>query len=241
LGKAFKAKVLSGRISDSSFLKYSYICGYILYIEKMMKKNLFILMLVLPLLYALNSCEGCTKKIAKKTTEAALDVIEGASEAIHERGDKIGEKITDAAGNVAQGAGRSIARQLDEHAKTVASVSGRTLVQSLEGLEEGLYSEYYVKMNTQTDLCEGIALDYVGLIKEKPVLTAYFITPDKGSYDCIFDFCSDECSTVTLTKKAKIDHEGNTRYTSVSFAFNDSEYTLVKSAKCTKVIVKKNS
>ena len=77
-------------------------------------KNFLLITLILFGFYSC-SCEGITKKAAKKSTEIALDVIEGATEAISERGEKIGENLTDAAGNVAKGSARSIDKLLNEH------------------------------------------------------------------------------------------------------------------------------
>jgi len=121
----------------------------------------------------------------------------------------------------------------------VAKVSGRTLVQALDGLEEGIYSEYIDELNTVTVLPEGVAMEYAGMIKEKPVLTSYFIISEKKDYDCTFEFCNDdECKDITLTRKAEIKHDLTSKYASVSMAFNDDELAKVKNAKRVKITVK---
>ena len=120
----------------------------------------------------------------------------------------------------------------------MAKVAGKTFVQSLNGLEQGLYSEFYTGITANTNLEEGVALDFVGLMNNKPVVTAYFIVTNNAKYSCTFEFCADDCTTVVLTRKAEIGYNEGKKYTSVSFAFGDAELEKIKDSKCVRVTVK---
>lgn len=186
-----------------------------------------------------SSCSGCVKKASKKITETGLEVVEGISEAVDEHGDRVGEKATDAAGKIVEGMGRSLSRQLNEHAKEVASVTGRTLVQSIEGLDKGVSTEYYDEIPYSHDFSSGISLDLFGKIKSKAVIDAYFIIMENGSYDCSVDFLGDN-NEVILTKNTEINKTVSDRkYTLVSFALNPDEEIKYNQRRGTKVSVKK--
>lgn len=201
-------------------------------------KQISVLVYVIALAVGVAACEGCVKNTAKKATNMGLDVLEGVAEAVNERGDTLGQKILDATGTVAQGAGRSLDRQLNEHAETVAAVAGRTLVQTVDGLEDGLYKEGYDELVSREDLCSDVALSYFGKMKSKPVTDARFIISRSGTYAVKFEFCSDNCETVVLTKTAEIvnpaDHE---KYSLVSFAYNREEQALLEKSECTRITV----
>jgi len=170
-----------------------------------------------------SSCESCVQKAAKKDTDLSLSALEGVSESISEHGQTTSEKMTDALGSILKGSGKSIERQLNEHAAHVASVGGRTFVQAIDGLGEGVTTEYYEPVNSVTDLSSGVALQYFGKIKTNPVLDAYFIVVEKGNYSCEFDFL-DPLENSILKRTAtieKINTEG--RISVVSLALNDEE------------------
>ncbi|MBK5722986.1 hypothetical protein JGH11_19130, partial [Dysgonomonas sp. Marseille-P4677] len=170
-----------------------------------------------------SSCSGCVKKASKKLTETGLDAVEGISEAVDEHGARVGEKATDAAGKLAEGVGRSLDRQMDEHAEKVASVLGRTLVQTVEGLDKGATAQYYDPISYTPNLCTGVSLDYFGKIKSKAVIDAYFIVIHKGTYTCKFQFIGAD-GKVYLTKDAEIViPEDARKYSLVSFALNPEE------------------
>ena len=151
----------------------------------------------------LSSCESCAKKTAKKTTEIGLSVIEGISEAVSEKGDQVSEKAADALGVVAEGAGRSISKQLDEHAKDVASVLGRTVVQSVEGLQEGFSAEFYNEIKFTGSFVQDAALTFVGKSNNYPVIDAYFIVSSENSFSCNFEFKNSENNTL-IKRSAEI-------------------------------------
>lgn len=183
-----------------------------------------------------NSCESCTKQAAKKATNIGFSLLDGVSEAVSERGEQVSEKAADALGVVAKGVGKSLERQLDEHAEYVASVAGRTLVQTVEGLDKGTTNEYYTALNTTNDLCEGVSLDYFGKINSKSVIDAYFIIIEEGKYKVDFDFV-DNANKSLMKKTSEINKLDDAReYTRVSFALNDDE--LDKLSKATNVKVK---
>jgi hypothetical protein len=202
-------------------------------------KNLILTILLCTMPFLFNSCESCVKKTTKAITNIGISAIEGISEAIEEKGENASEKATDALGALAKGAGRSIDRQLDEHAEHIASAVGRTFVQSVEGFDEGLTDEYYDEIPNTTNLTSGVALDYFGKIKSKPVIDAYFIVLKKGVYTCTFEF-TDADGSVLMSKTAIIDKtDAERKYSVVSFALNDSELSSLDKAKNTKISVDK--
>ena len=188
----------------------------------------------------MSSCEGCVKKTTKKVTNIGLDAIEGIAEAVQERGDSIGKKVFDAGGQLAEGAGRSINQQLNEHAEHVASVVGRTMVQTLDGLDEGITTEYYDELISKEDFCSDVSLDFFGKIQSKAVTDAYFIILKEGSYTFNFEFCADNCKTPLLTKTAEYTRvDTDRKYTIISFAYNSDEEEIVTNAKCVKITVRR--
>jgi hypothetical protein len=130
---------------------------------------------------------------------------------------------------------------LNEHAETVAAAAGRTLVQTVEGLGGGVEEEYYDELVSKEELCSDVALDFFGKIKSRPVTIAYFIISKSGTYTAKFEFCTDNCKTVVLTKQAEMESSiGGSETVStqrVSFAYNDNELALLGSARCTKITV----
>lgn len=204
-----------------------------------MRKLIITLILTSSVLISFNSCSGCVKKTSKKVTELGLDAVEGVSEAIDERGDKIGEKVTDAAGSLAEGVGKSLDRQLNEHAEKVASVVGRTLVQSVDGLDKGLTKEYYDSIPYTPQFTSGVSLDFFGKIKTKSVIDAYFIILEKGTYNCKFEFRGAN-NQVFLTRDTEIiKTEADRKYSLVSFAISPQEEESFKQLKDVKITVSK--
>ena len=192
---------------------------------------------------ALTSCEGCVKKMAKGTVELGMSAIEGAAEAIDERGNRVAEKATDALGKVAEGVGKSLDRQLDEHADQVASVVGRTVVQTTAGFVDGFNDEvkqHYDEIKYTSNICSGVSLDYFAKHKAAAVVDAYFIILEKGMYASTFE-CTDNSGKVFMTKHIDIDKsmEPDRKYTLVSFALNQQEEEAFKDIKDVKVTVTK--
>lgn len=190
-------------------------------------KRLFFLSVAASLFIGLlSSCSGCVKKTAKKLTETSLEAIEGVAEAVDEHGVRIGEKTTDAAGKLAEGVGRSLDRQLNEHAEKVASVGGRTLVQTVDGFAQGFNTEVETHYDVlpHTDLfCSGVSLDYFAKYKASPVVDAYFVIMENGTYKCTFE-CTNKSGKLFLTKDAEIEKlAGERKYSLVSFALNPEE------------------
>lgn len=185
------------------------------------------------------SCESCTKQAAKKATNIGFSLLDGVSEAVSERGEEVSEKAADALGVVAKGVGKSIERQLDEHAEYVTSVAGRTLVQTVEGLDKGVTDEYYTPLNTTKDLCKGVSLDYFGKITSKSVVDAYFIILEEGKYKVDFDFV-DSANNSLMKKTSDINKLDNTKeYTRISFALNGDELDKLSKSATVKVRVTK--
>lgn len=156
------------------------------------------LLLVSILVLLFTSCEGCVKSTTKKITNVGLSVVEGAIEAIDEKGEHLSEKVTDVAGKAALGIGKSLDKQLNEHAKSVASVAGRTMVQGIDGLSEGLETElnaYYNNIPYTEDLPTGVGLVYFAKYTYLPVVDAYFVIPEEGDYTSIFE-CYDQNDNV---------------------------------------------
>jgi len=184
------------------------------------------------------ACEGCVNSAARKATNLGLSALEGVASAVAERGDTIGEKLTDAMGTIAQGAGRSLDRQLNEHAEEVAAAAGRTLVQTAAGLEGGIKTEQYDEIVSKEELPGGMSLLFFGKVKTTPVTDAHFIITESGTYTAKFEFCTDNCRTVVLTKTAEMQSQSaGKEYRTVSFAYNDEELALLASARCTKITV----
>lgn len=205
----------------------------------MKKTILYSIIVGLAAITLFSSCSGCVKEASKKLTEVGLDAVEGISEAVDEHGAKVGEKATDAAGKLAQGVGRSLDKQMDEHAETVASVLGRTLVQTVEGLDKGAIAQYYDPITYNPNLCTGVSLDFFGKIKSKAVIDAYFIAIQKGTYKCNFQFIGTD-GKVYLTKDAEIiNPEDARKYSLVSFALNPEEEKAFTNNAEVKVIVTK--
>lgn len=169
------------------------------------------------------SCSGCVKKASKKVAETGMSAIEGIAEAVDEHGSSVGEKATDAIGKLAEGVGKSLDRQMNEHADHVASVLGRTFVQTLEGFDKGAVAQYYDSIEYKHDICSGVSLDYLGKIKSKAVIDAYFIILDQGIYNCKFVF-KNTSGKAFLEKDAEIENSETLRkYSLVSFALNPTE------------------
>lgn len=185
-----------------------------------------------------SSCSGCVKKASKKVTETGIEALEGVAEAVDEHGARVGEKTTDAAGKLAEGVGRSIDRQMNEHAEKVASVMGRTLVQTVEGLDKGIVGEYYDPISYNANICTGVGLDYLGKIKSKAVIDAYFIILEKGTYKCKIELEGDK--GLFLTKDTEIEKpETERKFTLVSFALNPDEEKQFANAVTAKITVTK--
>jgi len=189
----------------------------------MKKVFLFSLTTSFAIITLFSSCSGCVKKAAKEVAETGISAIEGVAEAVDEHGARVGEKTTDAAGKVAEGVGRSLDRQMNEHAEHVASVLGRTLVQTVEGLDKGAVAQYYDSIEYNHDICSGVSLDYFGKIKSKAVIDAYFIVLDKGKYNCKFVF-KNSAGKAFLDKDVELESpEALRKYSLVSFALSPDE------------------
>lgn len=183
------------------------------------------------------ACEGCVKKAAKKTTDLGISAIEGVSESLAEHGEAAGEKVTDALGTLLKGAGKSIERQLEEHATHVATVAGRTFVQAIDGMESGVFTEYYSAIPHEDDFGSGIVLQYYGKIKDSPVLDAYFVVLEQGDYACKFEFV-DANGKVLMTREATIEKRNTEKKLSVvSIGLNADEEKLFNSSAKTKITV----
>lgn len=207
-----------------------------------MRKLIFLTIFSFLVIGLFSSCSGCVKKASKKVTETGLDILEGAAEAIDEQGTRIGEKTTDAAGKLAEGVGRSLDRQLNEHAEKVASVGGRTLVQSVDGFTQGFNAEMktlYDALPYTDNFCSGVSLDYFAKYKTIPIVDAYFVIMEKGTYECKFQ-CINKSGKLFLTKDAKIEKASVERkYSLVSFALNPEEEKEFGDIQNVKIIVTK--
>ncbi len=205
----------------------------------MRKLTILSLIILSAIITTLSSCSGCVKQATKKVTETGINAIEGVAEAVDEHGARVGEKATDAAGKLADGIGKSLDRQMNEHAEKVASVMGRTLVQTVEGLDKGATGQYYDPISYNANICTGVSLDYLGKIKSKAVVDAYFIILEKGIYNCKIEL--EGSKGIFITKETEIDKSvTERRYSLVSFALNieeEKEFLNTVSAKVT--IVKK--
>jgi len=207
-------------------------------------KKISILLIILSLLVIglFSSCSGCVKKAAKSVTETGLDAVEGIAEAVDEHGARVGEKATDAAGKLAEGVGRSLDRQLDEHAEKVFSVGGRTVVQAVDGFVDGFNTEvekHYDVIPHTDNFTSGVSLDYFAKYKEKPIVDAYFIIMEGGTYKCKFE-CENTSGKVFLTKDAEIAKvAGERKYSLVSFALNPEEEKAFANIKNVKITVTK--
>lgn len=171
----------------------------------------------------LTSCESCTKKVAKKMTDATLSAVEGVSEALDERGEEVAKKTTDALGKIAKGTLASIGELLDEHTESVAKATGRTLVQTVEGLEKGITEGFYTLIPHVDDFAGGVALDYFGKIKDGPVVDAYFIITDNGTYEATFKYCDDLGQTLFENNATIVRTSTDSKYNVVSYALNSDE------------------
>lgn len=189
-----------------------------------------------------SSCSGCVKSTTKKITELGIEAAEGVTEAVDEHGARIGEKVTDAAGKVAEGVGRSLERQLNEHAEKVASVTGRTLVQTVDGFAQGFNAEvdtHYDVLPHNDNFSSGVSLDYFAKYKTHPIVDAYFIIMEEGTYKCKFE-CIGNDGNIFLTKEAEINKTaGERKYSLVSFALNPQEETAFTNLKEVKITVSK--
>ena len=186
-----------------------------------------------------SSCEGCVKKVTKKATSTGMAAIEGISEAVNENGDRVSEKATDAMGKIAEGVGRSLDRQLEKHAEDVAATVGRTLVQTVDGLDKGLNAQYYDEISYDGDFSSGITLEYFGKIKTQSVIDAYFIITQEGTYTYKFEF-TDKNGKTFLTKESEIQKLNDSKkYSRVSFALNPEEESNFSNLEKVKISVKK--
>lgn len=81
-----------------------------------------------------------TKRASKFVAEKALDVVDGLSEAVEERGQETSEKLTKAAGNVAAGTAEGVAETMDKHGneigKNITSATAEVLGGALQEAEK---------------------------------------------------------------------------------------------------------
>ena len=208
----------------------------------MMKIQTCVIASMVVAIFLFSSCESCVQSAAKKATDLTLSAVEGVSESLSEHGERVGEKATDAAGKLAVGVGRSLDRQLNEHAEKIASVAGRTVVQTVDGFTDGFNEEvkiHYDEIPYTANFCSGVALDYFAKYKETPVVDAYFLIMEEGTYKCKFE-CSNTKGKVFLTKDATIDKvKGERKYSLVSFSLNPEEVTAFADIKDVKITVTK--
>ena len=84
--------------------------------------------------------QSLTKRASKFVAEKALDVVDGLSEAVEERGQETSEKLTKAAGNVAAGTAEGMAETMDKHGneigKNITSATADVLGGALEEAEK---------------------------------------------------------------------------------------------------------
>lgn len=207
-----------------------------------MKMQTCVIAAMIMAIFLFSSCESCVQQAAKKATDLSLSAIEGVSESINEHGERVGEKATDAAGKVAVGVGRSLERFLDEHAEHVASVAGKTVVQTVDGFTDGFNEEvktHYDEIPYTANFCSGVALDYFAKYKETPIVDAYFLIMEEGTYKCKFE-CSNTKGKVFLTKDATIEKvKGERKYSLVSFSLNPDELAAFGDIKDVKITVTK--
>jgi hypothetical protein len=208
-----------------------------------MKKLHILFLPVLSIILALsfNSCEGCVKKVTKKATNVTISAVEGVVEAVDERGEELAEKTTDAAGKVAVGTGRSLDKLINEHADDVAAATGRTLVQSIDGLMDGLdqgIRSHYDAITVDSHICSGVKLDLFGKVKSRNVIDAYFIITEEGTYTCKFEF-NNNSGKIFLTKEAEIVKGAESHYSRVSFALDGQQEEEFKDIKDVKITVTK--
>ncbi len=174
-----------------------------------------------------------------------MSVVEGAIEAIDEKGEHLAEKVTDVAGKAALGIGKSLDKQLNEHAKYMASVAGRTMVQGIDGLSEGLETElkaYYENIPYTEDFESGVEIIYFAKYMTLPVIDAYFVIPEDGEYTSKFE-CYDQNDQVFLIKNIDISRAANKEnkpHTLVSFGLNAEEEANFKNIKNVKITVVKS-
>ncbi|NDV68374.1 hypothetical protein [Dysgonomonas sp. 25] len=197
-----------------------------------MKKALLFLSSIVLGALLFNSCSKSSikekaKEATKTVTEVGMSAAEGIAEAIDENGAQLAEKTTDAAGSLALGAGRSIDRQLNEHATKVAAVAGRTLVQTADGLVDGVSDEvktHYVEVPHSENICDGVKLDYIAKFKQSAIIDAYFVIEKEGTYDYLFELYNKN-NEVFLTRDATTVKDSVNTGTRriVSFALTQSE------------------
>jgi hypothetical protein len=163
--------------------------------------------------------------MSKKATEVAFSAVEGVSEAIDEHGERVSEKTVDAFGSVAVGVAKSIDKLLDEHATDVAAAAGRTLVQSFEGFENGIATEYYDKIENVSIVAPddmAASVEFMGRISDEPVIDAYLIVNSVGNFGIDFTFAGADGAEL-MKKSAEAVTDGVDKYTVVSFALTEDE------------------
>lgn len=204
-----------------------------------MTKYIILFSLAGAVLFSFSSCEGCVKKTTKKITKVGMSAIEGVTEAVDEKGAELAEKTTDAAGKLAEGVGRSIEKQLDEHATKVASVAGKTTVQVVDGLLEGVTEEgkaLYKEIPYTETFPSGVSLNYFA--RYRSVVDAYFIVPSGNDYFAKFE-CYNQGDDLFLTKEIDLNQTDSGKYTLVSFALNSAEEADFENIKNVKITVTK--
>lgn len=91
---------------------------------------------------SMTSCS--TRDTSKKVSESALDVIDGISDALKDRGEESGQNVGDGLGEVGKGLTKSFGQLLTENAdslgKGVGEIVGKGGLGLLEGLKNTLLS-----------------------------------------------------------------------------------------------------
>lgn len=113
------------------------------------------------------------------------------------------------------------------------------MVQALDGFVDGFNKEVekrYDDLPHTDNFASGVSMDYFAKYKERPIVDAYFLIMEEGTYKCKFE-CENTSGKIFLTKDAEIDKiKGDRKYSLVSFALNPEEeknFTDIKNVKIT--------
>lgn len=102
------------------------------------------------------------KDSSKKVTEKTLDVIDGISDALKDRGEKTGEKASDGLGEVGKGIGKSLGKFLSENADSIGKVAGEIVGKGSIGLIEGLNNSLYSPLEFENGKQNFTNISYLG-------------------------------------------------------------------------------
>ena len=126
-----------------------------------MSKKFSIILSSCLLLLSVTSCS--TRESSKKVTEEALEVIDGISDALKDRGKETGEKATDGLGEVGKGVGKSLGKLLTENVDTIGKFAGEILGKGSTALIEGLQNSLYSPVEFENGKQNFIDISYMGI------------------------------------------------------------------------------